>query len=213
MKNLSLIILSVGMVTGLFSGCTDPELEKKLAIVEMDNLFKAGEFEKAKEQLEQYLPENADNEYAWTLMGHIYTELDNESLAYSSYNKALKINNETVEALTGLGILARKKGDYDEAAKYYNQAIKIKPSYAQAYSSMVVVELKRNNFDQAVEMGQKGFDLDPEDPIIIANLSIAYHYQGDTINRDKYYDLAAEIGYSSIDILPQIFDGTLTILD
>ncbi len=172
-----------------------------------------GNYEAARTEVEAYLQKKQDNITAWILSGHIYSELDEDSSAMISYQRALQIDSTSEQALTGLGILYRKKGDYNIAAGYYYQAIRFNPAYAQAYSSLVVIELKRKNFSKAVEVGLKGFELDNTDPIIVSNLSIAYHYANDTSNRDKYYEMAKKMGYKKLDALKKIFSGELTIFD
>lgn len=195
----------------LIAGCTAQNDEKKLEPVA--EKMQAGEYEAAKKDIEKFLSKNKKSKIGWILSGHIYAELDEDSLAIISYEKALAIDHDAEEALTGLGIVFRKQQDYDKAAAYYYRAIKVNPGYAQAYSSLVTIELKRKNFNKAVELGQKAFDLDKEDPVIAANLSVAYHYAGDSTKRDKYYKIAESLGYKSLEKVKQIFAGEFTIFD
>ncbi|MDY8135568.1 tetratricopeptide repeat protein [Aquimarina sp. 2201CG5-10] len=189
------------------------DLNKKMDLIEIDETFRAGDLEEARIDIKEYLKKTKDNEYAWTLLGHINSEMDKDSLAIVAYEKALKINQTTEEALTGLGILARKEGDYLKATEYYEKAIEINPKYAQAYSSLVTIYLKQKNFEKAVEVGVKGYRLDKSDPTIASNLSVAYHYFGDIQKRDEYYKIAEQNGYKNIEALKQIFDGELTVFD
>lgn len=189
------------------------EYGKKLELVAIDEKFREGQVEEAKQELESFLEQTKDNEYAWTLLGHIHAELDDNQAARKAYEQALTINANTVEALTGLGIIFRKALDYPKAADYYHQAIDIDPNYAQAYSSLAVVKLKQRKFDEALKMGLKGYELDPDDPVLIANLSITYHYAGDSLKRDQFYELAEINGYRNLPSLQKIFTGELTVFD
>jgi len=205
MKNILALLLLLAFI---FS-CG--ESSKKMAILEIDEKYNEGNVIEAQEKILAYLNKKQDNEYAWTLSGHIHSELDQDSLAIRDYHEALKINQETEEALTGLGILYRKQKDYDKAVEYYQKALEINPKYAQAYASLVVIELVRKNYEKAVDYGEKGYRLEPNDPVIAANLSAAYHFKGDTTNRDKYFQLAKEMGYAGAETLQLIFDGSLDL--
>lgn len=186
---------------------------KKFDILEIDETYKEGYLEKAKKEIGKYLNKKQDNEYAWTLLGNIETDLDHLPLAIEAYNEALKINVNTVEAITGLGIISRKKGNYNQAVKYYNKAIEIDGDYAEAYSSLVTIYLKNKNFKEAVKVGLKAYKLNKKSPVITANLAVAYHYDNDTIKREKYFNLAKKNGYQNLETLRLIFNGKYTIFD
>lgn len=195
----------------LFLANCSGEVRDKMIIRHIDKLFQEGRYGEAQASVDSFISRNPNYEMAWTLKGHIEESLDNDSVAEIAYEKALAINPKLEQAITGMGIVSRKKGEFDKAAEYYKKAIDINPKYAQAYSSLVTIELNRQNYEAAVELGEKGYQLDKKDPIIAANLSIAYHYYGDTTNRDKYYQVARELNYKNLKILDLIFSGRATI--
>lgn len=207
MRNLFLLLTALT----LFS-CSD-EFRNRVMIRHIDKLFEEGKYEKAKVSVDSLLNKNPEHELAWTLKGHIEERLDNDSVAELAYEKALSINPELEQALTGMGIILRKRKEYDRAAGYYAKAIAVNPEYAQAYSSLVTIELKRKNFVNAVSLGEKAYLLDSEDPVIAANLAIAYHYFGDIENRDKYYSIAKKLKYRNLDVLLLIFKDKATVFD
>jgi Tfp pilus assembly protein PilF len=51
-------------------------------------------------------------------------------------SNALKINDESVEALNLSGVLAESVKEYDRARKYYRRAIRIDGSYEPAQQNM-----------------------------------------------------------------------------
>lgn len=195
----------------VFMSCGD--LSKKMPLVEIDKKLKSGNLEEAEHEINEFLEKNERNEFAWTLKGHISADLDKDSMAIGAYEHALELDPFTVEAITGLGIIERKRKNYQKASELYYRAIQIDPDYAQAYSSLVTIHLKQIEFEKAVDAGLKGYNLDKADPVITANLAIAYHYFGDTLNREKYYHVSERNGYQSLETLRQIFSGELTILD
>ena len=197
----------------LLSVACNSDLSKKYELLEVDEKYKNGQLEEAKEDIDEYLSQTSDNEFAWTMLGHIESDRDNDSLAMIAYEKAIELSPKTVEAITGMGIIMRKKGNYGQASKYYQRAIEIDPQYAEAYSSLVVINLKRRKFDEAVEVGLKGYELGKDNPVIASNLAIAYHYANDSINREKYFTIAKQNGYQNLESLRLIFEGELTIFD
>lgn len=198
------------IVFGLI-GCTG--ISDQNRIIEIDTKYKDGQLEEAKADAEQFLSERPDNEIGWTLLGHILADMDDDEAAKEAYKTAISLDPTTVEAITGMGILSRRLGEYDQAAEYYYKAISLDPNYAQAYSSLVVIHLKQKDFKRAVDVGKRGYNLDESDPAIASNLAVAYHYDGDTVNRDKYYDIAEANGYSNLESLQKIFSGEYTVFD
>lgn len=164
-------------------------------------------------KLKQHLESKPRDDMAWTILGHAYEDLDQDDEAETAYKKALEINPRRFDALTGMGILSRKKGNYDQALDYYEQALAIDPKYAQAYSSMTVIALKKNDDKKALEYAKKGYDLDKEDPVIVANLAVAYHYNGMVELRDKMTREARKLGYKNINTLEKIYSGEMTVRD
>jgi len=193
-------------------GCKN-DLAKRLDLVEIDEKWRNGDLIEAKAAIDTYLDQEPENELAWTMLGHIESDFDSDSLAIIAYENALELNPKTVEAITGMGIIFRKKGEYEKASEYYYHAISIDPEYAEAYSSLVVINLKRRKFEEAVNVGLKGYELDKKDGTIAANLAASYHFMNDTVQREKYFDIAQKNGYRNAESLRKIFEGELTIFD
>jgi len=206
MKNLYYVFIIL-----LLTGCAEINSEVKLASV--SNKLQEGDAEGAKSDLLNYLEsgEIIENDMSLTILGHIHEDLDEDSLAQIAYVKAIKLNNKYAEAVTGLGILARKRGDYKDAITFYERAVTINPDYAQAHSSLSVVYLLERNFEKSIETGELAWKLDDTDPVIAANLTIAYHYVGDSLNRDKFYRASEELEYRNLETLEAIFRGESTV--
>ena len=45
-----------------------------------------------------------------------------------SYEAALQLNPETARAFVGLGVLAEKSGEFNDAVKNYSRAVELEPS-------------------------------------------------------------------------------------
>ncbi len=176
-------------------------------------VYQSGDLETAIPQLEGYTTEYPKDELAWTILGNAYESAERIEEAQAAYDKALEIEPRMFQAITGLGILHRQRGDYDAAMECYERAVEIDPTYAEAYSSMTVIALKRNDDKAAVRYAQKGYALSSSEPGIAANLAVAYHYDGQFQKRDEMTERAEELGYGKIDVLKQIYAGEVTVRD
>jgi Tfp pilus assembly protein PilF len=195
------------------AGCGERSSRSRLSPKEIETLgaLRKSDPRSAVVKLKQQLETKPRDDTAWTLLGHSYEDLDQDEEADAAYRKALEINPRQFQALTGIGILSSKKGKLDEAMAYYEKAIIIDPSYAQGYSSMTVIALKRGQDVKALEYAQKGYDLDKTDPVVAANLAVAYHYNGKLELRDKMTEEAQKLGYQNVDALQKIYKGEATV--
>jgi Tfp pilus assembly protein PilF len=78
---------------------------------------------------------------------------------------------------------------------------------------MTVISLKQGKDAKALEYAKKGYDLDKTDPAAIANLAVAYHYNGMAELRDEMTEEAKSLGYKNVDSLHKIYSGELTVRD
>lgn len=208
--NLFRFLFLMGLV--FIVSCGDVRyFDKMNEIGDAAELYEAGKLEETIDQLNALVLIKKNNEYAWTLLGHAYEDLDRDSLAKNAYEKALVIQPRTEEAMTGLGVLARKAGDYNKAAEHYYESLEVNPDYAQAYASLLVVELMRKRFKKAISIGLKGYELDRSDPVIASNLTVAYHYAGDSLNREKFYKISKNLGYPKMESLDLILSDEYTV--
>jgi protein O-mannosyl-transferase len=85
------------------------------------------------ESVEQYhrLLQSVQNEdlraQALTNLGSSYRLLKNYSKARESYESAIQLKPDTVLAIIGLGLVAQKAGDLEDAIQYYSRAVAIQP--------------------------------------------------------------------------------------
>lgn len=180
---------------------------------EIAEMYSRGELVRSKAELSAYLQGRPSDALAWTILGNVHEDLDEDSEAAQAYWKAIELNPQAYQAYGGLGVLYRKKGDNDIAMAYYNKAVEINPRYAQAYSSMSVIELKRYNDQRALELAQKAYQLDNKDPIVAANLAVAYHYNNRFADRNRMFEESRKLGYRSLEALDRIFRGELSVRD
>ena len=66
--------------------------------------------------------------YALVNLGSDYRHLKDYPRARESYEAALQLNPETARAFVGLGVLAEKNGEFNDAVKNYSRAVELEPS-------------------------------------------------------------------------------------
>lgn len=66
--------------------------------------------------------------YALVNMGSDYRLLKDYARARESYEAGLRVNPEAARAFTGLGVIAQKNGQFDEAVRNYSRAVELEPS-------------------------------------------------------------------------------------
>ena len=108
---------------------------------------------------------------ACTLLGNIYSDMDNSNEAYIYYKKALDSLDENVEdeILAELyfkfALANDDKGDSEQAFEYYNRCISLneKNSYkALAYSNLASCYYDNGNYDEAISCFKKAFNIEKE---------------------------------------------------
>jgi tetratricopeptide (TPR) repeat protein len=176
-------------------------------------IYLDGDTEVALDQMDEYLNKHPDNDLAWTIKGNILTDIGMNADAMEAYEKAVSINKNNYQALTAMGILYGDNEQYDQQLECYQKALTIKPDYAQAYSSIAIVELKKHNDQKALELAIKAYNYDKEDAVIAANLAIIYHYNNMEKERDRFTQIASELGYDDIESLYSIYEGEIDVRD
>ena len=209
-------LLALVLMLLIFTGCDksiiqSPDDAERLDLIAA--IYEKGDMDRAVIELEAYLKSYPNDSLAWVILGNAHSTKERVDEAQLAYESALKINPQQFQALTGLGIIHRMRGDYDAAMDAYQKALTIDGTYAQAYSSMTTIALKRFEDAQALEYALKGYNLDKTDPIIAANLAVAYHYNNDIENRAKFARIAEQLGYTNMEKLQQIFSGVMNIRD
>lgn len=178
----------------------------------IEAVYLEGHYSEALGQMAAYVQDHPDDALGQTILGNIQQDLDLNEAARESYQRALVLEPELVQALTGMGVVSRALGDLDKAVYWYERALALDPDYAQAWSSLAVIHLKRNDPAAAVAVGERAWALDASDPVIAANLAVSYHYVGDLAKRDEFHRTAVSMGYRNGKTLEEIYRGELTVL-
>jgi tetratricopeptide (TPR) repeat protein len=198
------IIFALILVVATAGGASANDIDR---LGRIGRAYKQGNIARTIAAAKLYLESYPDDDLGWLFLGHARYDTNDMTAAKAAYSHAVELNANRVEALTGLGMVASRLKDYDEAMKWYAKAVSIDPNYGAAYSSMVSIALKRGDFAYAVKMGRMGVRLNEKDPVIAANLAIAYHFNKQIDERNDMAQTAVALGYKNKDKLQEIFEG------
>lgn len=143
---------------------------------------------KAKSELYRHLSENPDDMYAWFYYGKICLNesyLDEAEYAYTKV--AYSTSRNKYAGITGLGDVARLRGDNATAKKYYHRSITENPTeQPPTYFILARLETTEGNYDEALRILSR---LKPSNAVQIEKIRI-YSESGD---REKAKALAEKI--------------------
>ena len=122
----------------------------------------------AKKLLEDY----PDSALLQNYFGVAYVKLERYEEAIDSYNKAMEIKPDFVEAYNNLGICyTNYYGQTDKAIALFNKAIEIRPNYSPSYTNRGVALSHNGDTQAALESYSKALEVDPDNTDTYKNLS------------------------------------------
>ena len=102
------------------------------------------------------------------LDGDILMKLNRTDEAIAVYKQILAGDADNRLALTSLGYASRAAGHDDEAERYFEHLAKIDPSSHVAYLALGDLFTARREFSKAQAAYSKGFELDPQNALVVA---------------------------------------------
>ena len=116
--------------------------------------------------------------------------------ARAAFQRALALDPKSLEAVHGLGELARKQIDFDSAALLFTQILARDPNYKPALISMRNLERARAHWAEALPWQQRLVELDPSEDELSA-LGETLMRSGDTTQAVVYFELALQKDFYS----------------
>jgi tetratricopeptide (TPR) repeat protein len=195
------VTILVAVAGYLLVGGADQELGR------IAELYEDGDLVTAAGELDQYLESHPGDDLAWTVLGHIKTDMGAYEEAEAAYDRAIEIDPERGQAWIGLGILKDDLGDDEGAMECYEKALEIDADDPDAHSSIALLALELYQDGKALEHAEKAYELDKRNPDIAANLALVYHYSGMYEQRDEMTAKAEQLGFEQIELLQMIYEG------
>jgi cytochrome c-type biogenesis protein CcmI len=129
-----------------------PELGKR-AVLQQGEPLSNNEMQELALGLRTKLAEQGDDEMAWLLLGRIMLMLNDYESANMSFDKAIAMNANNINALVSKAqVLMLEGADHsiNQAAKVVSQVLKIEPSNTDALSMLALIAYERGDWQQSL---------------------------------------------------------------
>jgi len=134
-------------------------------------------------------------------MGNIFFhDKINYKKALKSYNKAIEIDSEMIDAYINRGVCLLNLGKTDKALKNNLKAIKVDPKSALAYSNVAyTLAFHKGKYKKSLPYWQKTIELAPQTPRWRMNRAIVFMNLLDFESAEKDFEKAISLGIQSSD--------------
>ena len=81
--------------------------------------------------------------------------------ALISYEKGLKIDPRSIDALNGKGMILNQLGKYEEAITWFDKALEIDPNFVNALNNKGITLSNLGKYEEAITWFDKALEIDP----------------------------------------------------
>lgn len=115
--------------------------------------LESGDKEKAKGLLIQVLALDPKDEWAFVLIGNIYSKHEkNLDQAERFYRRAFELDPRDAILLTNYGALMIERGNREQAAEFFERAIEAHPTYPNSYYALALLNLQDGKPDKSLAL-------------------------------------------------------------
>ena len=114
-----------------------------------------------------------------------YWVLRDYALAKSTFRLVSKMSPGS-EVLSGLAFIARREGQWDEGITYLEQALVLDPRNTELLVNVAFTYCMLRQFPTALKLYDRGLDIFPNDPALLAAKAAVYQAQGDVEEAAKW---------------------------
>ncbi len=162
---------------------------------------KAQDLMSAQTYLESAAKLDPKNPEVYNLLGDLYSELNNGTMAANNYNKALDIDKNQVKALLHKGQLYKRSTNFEGAMAEFENALKIDPNFAPAYREMGEVNFRQRQIEKAKENYKKYLELSKNNTMARLRYAFFLHESDDN-----------KTAQSEINIIQKVDSGNLYMM-
>ncbi len=168
-------------------------------------LYGQEELEKTAEKIEKYLETNEDDVMGIFQLANICFDIGRYDEAEKLYIRAVKLQPGFYSANLNLAALYRIKGMYEKAEDCCNKVLASNKEHPQAFTALSKIELEKGDYQAGLEYAKEAYGYDSGDLHIISNLSMAYHLNGMTDERDALLEVLKHNNYHDMEALQSVF--------
>ncbi|MFP4511216.1 MAG: tetratricopeptide repeat protein, partial [Spirochaetaceae bacterium] len=141
--------------------------------------LKIGDVEQAGELARQLTRELPGRAAVHLLMGSVHSSAGRYDRAARSFEKAVEIEPDNIEAQNNLGVAYRQLGEFAKALAAVEQALAIRSDRSDVYYNLGNIHKSLGNFEDAKASYEKAIELDPTFALAYNNLGTLLHQNGD----------------------------------
>lgn len=138
--------------------------------------------------LKKFLSNNPGDVQASYYLSDILFDQKKYDEAELIMSKIIETNPDFYEGYLFMAAIYRQKGDFEKAQESCKVVIEHNSENSSAYASLAKVLLKSHEDDKGLEMAKKAYEINQNDPSVLATLSLAYHYNNLTKERDDMFN-------------------------
>lgn len=143
------------------------------SVRELSNLYiDLEEFEKSENVIQDFFEENQS--YSELYKGIRHVKAGRNKLAEVAYKNVLKKDNNNVDALRLLGLLAFRQRNYDIAEMLFIRAIRLNPNFILLWENLAKCYRLQNKLDHAKKAFENLLKLDPNNDEALGALGTIY---------------------------------------
>lgn len=159
---------------------------------------KAQDLMSAQTYLETAAKMEPNNPEVYNLLGDLYSELNNGTMAANNYNKALDLDKNQVKALLHKGQLYKRSTNYEGAMLEFDNALKIDPNFAPAYREKGEVYFKQRQIEKAKENYKKYLELSKNNTMARLRYAFFLHDSDDNKSAQSEINLITKVDSSNL---------------
>ena len=123
----------------------------------------------------------------WVKLGQLAEDTDQLELAKTYYQRAIKRDEEALEAWFGLGVVSEKQESFDTAKLYYEALLAINPAWLPALNNWAGCCMQLGCYEEAQDGFAKVLNLMPQYPKAIFGMGITLDFSGQHRAACVYY--------------------------
>lgn len=173
------------------------KIEKVAPIPNLVPLIESGRFADAEQILLSNIERDANNPHFWKLLGVIYHHMQDFSMSFQCYEKAIALNPNDHELIFQFGCDLLELDDVGNAYKAFKLLLSLDPKAAAAHTNIGVIYSKIKKFEQAKLEWRQALNLDPKDTLALSHLGIAL------IETEGNFNEAIDLFNQSMEINPE----------
>jgi len=132
-----------------------------------------------------------------------YRVLSDYGAADATFSRVCKTLPGSSEALSAVGLVARREGHWDRSVGYFEQALALDPRNEELLMDAAWTYTLLRQFSAALKLYERVLDITPNDPGAMAERAAIYQAQG---NLQEAARLLSQISAQTLSALPAKFD-------